>query len=382
MAIILNNLYNDIRGRYSLKLIAGENGLFKAVHWLYFTEDIYNIDFLRGGELVITTGLGYTGENWIIELIQRLIESKASGLIINTGKYITPLEITPKIKEFCNKYSIPLFIMPWHIHISDITEDIYNRFFYENKKSDKISDTILNIINGISSDISMYKELSFLDRNYILLYISAQNDIVNDRLIHITIENYVNNNNINCRLIYDNAYILISEETDYKNFGEYILYYIPNAIVGVSSVQKGANNLPIALNQGKNALIYGKSINKNITHFNDTGIYQIFFSTTSDTVLKNYYYTLLKTIIDYDTLHNSELEYTLQKYIESDCSIIKTAEITNCHRNTINYRIKKIKELFNSELDNSEIKYKLYTAFKIKDFLKLKEIYNERDTNN
>lgn len=380
MSIILNDLYNEIRSRYSLKLISGENGLFKAVHWLYFTEDIYNIDFLRGGELVITTGLGCKNESWLIELITKLSQHNSCGLIINTGKYITPAQITSNVKELCTKNKLPLFIMPWHIHISDIAEDIYNRFFYENKKYDVISDTLIQIAEGDRPDISHISELNFLNKDYVLFYIRSKPDIVTDRLLHITTENYSNNSNTQCRLFqYNSNFVILTENKSIDAFTSYICEYLPDICIGISSVFKGAYNLPYALSQGRNALLFGTSKGKKIMYFKDSGIYGIFFSVNETSVLSDFYGNALGKIHQYDKLHNSDFEYTLEKYIESDYSIIKTAEVTNCHRNTINYRIKKIKELFNINLDSVTTKYELYTAFKIKNFLKF--IRNTEETN-
>lgn len=51
-------------------------------------EDANTIDFIRGKELIITTGMGIEGTKELIRMIQSLINSNASALIINIGKYI------------------------------------------------------------------------------------------------------------------------------------------------------------------------------------------------------------------------------------------------------------------------------------------------------
>lgn len=55
--ISLNSLYESIKETYKIKLISGEKGISNAVSWTYFTEDFSSIDFIRGGELTITTGM-------------------------------------------------------------------------------------------------------------------------------------------------------------------------------------------------------------------------------------------------------------------------------------------------------------------------------------
>lgn len=56
MAILLSDLFHTSKDIYKLQLIAGKEGLSQSVLWVYLAEDM-NEDFLRGGELVITTGM-------------------------------------------------------------------------------------------------------------------------------------------------------------------------------------------------------------------------------------------------------------------------------------------------------------------------------------
>ena len=48
MQPLLLNIYHSYREQYRLRLIAGADGLSSSVSWLYYTEDIGNISFLRG----------------------------------------------------------------------------------------------------------------------------------------------------------------------------------------------------------------------------------------------------------------------------------------------------------------------------------------------
>ena len=43
-----------------------------------------------------------------------------------------------------------------------------------------------------------------------------------------------------------------------------------------------------------------------------------------------------------------------------------------CHRNTINYRVKTLRENWDLNLDDPELRFQLMTSFLILDYLKLK----------
>lgn len=132
MAIRLSNLFEETRDLYELQLIAGSNGLHRELNWVYVAEDQSNASFLRTGELIISTGALYNHtEEWLLRFVHTLSNHHTCGLILNTGKHIFPSDITASVRDFCDNHDFPLFIMPWHIHIYDITRDYYDRIFMD-----------------------------------------------------------------------------------------------------------------------------------------------------------------------------------------------------------------------------------------------------------
>ena len=57
MALSVQYIYNYTINMFRLKLVAGKDGLNKYVSWMCYTEDPDTIEFIRGSELAITTGL-------------------------------------------------------------------------------------------------------------------------------------------------------------------------------------------------------------------------------------------------------------------------------------------------------------------------------------
>ena len=136
MSIRLTDLYEKTGKKYQLQLLAGENGLDREMNWVYVAEDQTNETFLRNGELIISTGALYDHtEDWLLHFIQVLCSRHTCGLILNVGKHIFQSDLTPAILNFCNEHAFPLFIMPWHIHIYDLTKDYYNRIFMDSQTS-------------------------------------------------------------------------------------------------------------------------------------------------------------------------------------------------------------------------------------------------------
>ena len=127
MAILLSDLLEETEEKYELQLIAGANGLKRELNWVYVAEDQSNAGFLRTGELIISTGALYDHtEEWLLHFVRTLNSRHTCGLILNIGKHIFLSDITSSVRDYCNKYDFPLFVMPWHIHIYDITRDYYD----------------------------------------------------------------------------------------------------------------------------------------------------------------------------------------------------------------------------------------------------------------
>ena len=112
------------------------------------------------------------------------------------------------------------------------------------------------------------------------------------------------------------------------------------------------------------------------------GFFGILFSSSDPELLKNYADSLLAPLDAYDSRHaasaqpdtgscpsRSGMGYadTLRAYIENDRSLVRTAEATFTHRNTVNYRIQNMKRLLGSELNTPAELFPYQIAFWIRD---------------
>lgn len=137
MALILSELFAETGKKYELQLIAGKNGLNREVKWVYVAEDKSNAGFLRAGELIISTGALYDRtDSWLLHFVRLLNEHHTNGLILNIGKQLSAADITDKVIAYCDAHNYPLFVMPWHIHIYDITRDYYDRIFEDSRRNE------------------------------------------------------------------------------------------------------------------------------------------------------------------------------------------------------------------------------------------------------
>lgn len=67
-----------------------------------------------------------------------------------------------------------------------------------------------------------------------------------------------------------------------------------------------------------------------------------------------------------DELNNGNLSETLENYLNCNCNAKKTAEEMFLHRNTLNYRLKKIREILDCDFEDLDTCLGLKLAFLIR----------------
>ena len=96
------------------------------------------------------------------------------------------------------------------------------------------------------------------------------------------------------------------------------------------------------------------------------GFYKILFSLKDDDLLTAYAEEILGPLEEYEKNHQGYMEL-LKSYIEHDRSLEKTAEALFLHRNTVNYRIQKIKTILNNPLKTLNDLFPFQVAFAIRE---------------
>ena len=117
MAMELQRLMEKV-SHMDVSLIAGKGGIHNLVTWVHMVETAEASDFLEGGEIAFTTGLGLGTQTNLLDLIQLMYEKKVAGVIVNTGPFIE--EIPQDTIDFCNEKNFPLFVIPWKIHLAEV----------------------------------------------------------------------------------------------------------------------------------------------------------------------------------------------------------------------------------------------------------------------
>ncbi len=141
-----------------------------------------------------------------------------------------------------------------------------------------------------------------------------------------------------------------------------------DVVIGIGRPIKQVNKFKNSYDEAQKALQIGPILNNpsNTYYFDDLGIYRLLDSCSDVNAIKDFYTKYLGALVQYDENNTTQLLETLETYYSCNSNAVVAAEKLFLHRNTLNYRIKRIKQILELNIDDPEIKLCVYLALKIK----------------
>lgn len=141
--------------------------------------------------------------------------------------------------------------------------------------------------------------------------------------------------------------------------------------VGVSQCQRGIDGFRASFREARRALAIGQALEPsgNITCFGDLGVYRLLFSLVGTQEMKDFYNDVLGKLSRHDQQKSSELVLTLEAYLYTG-SAMQAAGRLHVHRNSLAYRLRRIREITGLDLDDPEIRLTLHLAFRVGEMLR------------
>lgn len=369
MGLTIEDVLVVSKDRYSMKMIGGDKGWSNSISWILLIEDSMVLRDFKGRDLAVTTGLGFDTEEKLAGLVEKLVELHASGLVINTGPYIS--EVPQRVVQYCDENSFPLLTVPWDIQIYDMIKDLSIRLFLQNAADEQITGALIRAIEDPAAMGLYEKELLpyfDVDGTFQIVLISTGNldvmDTVERRRISYRTQIYLENISHNAHFFYyDSCFTLVLNALTEQQTREILEGFVRRAnwkmpsgrfSVGVGSVVTDVSNLQLAYRRARVAVDMALRTQTPILYFDEMGIYRLLGMVTDQRLLREMGEDLLRPLIAYDRQHDSAYVETLQRYLESGGSIQSVAQQMFTHRNTIAYRVNNIRKLLGCELETMQ----------------------------
>ncbi|WP_425755772.1 PucR family transcriptional regulator [Ihubacter sp. rT4E-8] len=357
---------------YGLKIIAGHGGMSRIISdpgiLDYELDAVLRDKYLHTNfhenQLVVTTfSCAKDNPFMVSDAIKHLIAKDVSCLVI---KNVFKLPIHETILRYADAKNFPIFLID--------TQEIYiENIICEVNRCCRLRSDMLYFRKMLSQIFSLP-----LSSEEIITNLKKINPSCQEQFFTIYIKLDTLQSNLCPEAYYDrfccsdlnvpsNALILLensllyihSEDNINKKFSDSFITHIlqillcedPYSGCGVSQYHLTMAEFKISLQES----VYAASMPSEIssyTKYSCLGSYRIIFPFVQSSEMNRYAKDILKTTEDYDIENNSHLLNTLQIYIETNCDLTATAKKLSQHKNTIRYRLNKIKDLTGLDYKN------------------------------
>ncbi len=149
-------------------------------------------------------------------------------------------------------------------------------------------------------------------------------------------------------------------------------------VVGVSNVFREVTDVRPHLAQARAAVRYGSTYTKIM---DDTHVYRYCEYTYMEMLdicndhinLMNYVHPAIWDLWQHDQEHESELVETLFAFMQNGCNTAKTASLLSLHKNTLLYRLNRIKDVTNNDLRSGEDLFLFHLSIRVLIYLRIFE---------
>lgn len=364
-----------------LLVIAGEEGLNKRVSYVTVMEVPDIVRWLKGNDLVITSLYAFKDDlKEQINLIDRLADNHCSCLAVKTGQYVKKLD--KAVIERANSRGLVLVEIPREITYIEIIVNAMDKIF-ENRDIDYIIEKYMKdlIFNNIDNEEMIFERgnlLGFNIRHSSTLVITFSSAIEvttdeqikklrkvaksiareSDNLLKFTYNPVVTVGDKSSILFFSDVASNIENNMPHiielinKNISKNLL---ENIHIGVGPTGNGLGGLKDSYFKSIEVLKIGRLVNKRtgIYYYKDMDIY-----ITLEKYLKTNGNEIFNEI--FTQLYDDHLLQTLESFYENNMDINLTADKLFIHKNTVRYRLKKIKEITGYDTSIFEDNFKLY----------------------
>lgn len=371
MAVELEDLYAGIKPQYGIKLHT--TGCFrKMIDWIHMVEEVGFVSLLHGDELVFNSGLHYTSEKWLLQFIQELDKVHAGGLIIalKDGHMFSQDTI-----DYCNRIRFPLFSATMTSPFIDIMR-MFSAILLRNEQRD--TNLIAALKNAVFYPENEEAYLPHLEQNgffrnmsYLVVMISCHTyDTANGNEKLLQIHKSLNHA-LKSGIVYEEKGMLtiLFAGYDQKRICEKLKAFCEsdrNIYVGVGSQEEDARHIYKSYHNAYTAYqLTETAINKNFLVYGELGVYKILADVKEKDIYPDFVQETLGELIAYDQKNGTNYTRVLEVFFDSECSILAASKALFCHKNTLAYKMNKIKSLLGYDILSNENRTKIMIAFYI-----------------
>jgi len=365
-------------GELGLSLVSGEEAARTHVRWVHSTELPDPTPWLKGGEVLLTTGLQLDTPALQREFVEHLVEHDIAALGFGTG--FTHRRLPAALVKAARARGFPLFEVPYELPFIAITERVFARLLderYELLQRNMVGDVLAEALSGhlYPEDLqARLRPFGIGDRLAVLAFrlddASAAAAAVERLLTAEGIGNLVAiRAGLLCAVI-DAGGRTGQPPPDPVELAARIRRELAPRF---GEVRAGASRpapthaLRMSFHEARCALEAVRLRNGNapeVATYEHLGAFQLLLSLQDEEALGSYCRSVLGPIEQGEGDYGDELVRSLDVFIEHNGHWEKAAAALFCHRHTLRYRIRRIEQLTGRDFSNARDRIEFWLALR------------------
>jgi purine catabolism regulator len=366
-------------GDLGLELVSGEESAQAHVRWVHSSELADPTPWLKGGELLLTTGMQLDGPKTQRELIERLADHHIAGLGFGTG--FAHKRLPAALVTAARKHEFPLFEVPYELPFIAITERAFARLLderYELLQRNMAGDVLSEVLTGhlYPEDLqARLRPFGIGEQVAVLAFALAEASgaaaVVEAVLQRERVASLVAiRGGLLCAVIDPGATAASGStptpiELARKLRLELVARY--GEVRAAASRATATHSLRMAFHEARCALEAVRLRNGSgpeVASYVDLGAFQLLLSLQDDDALNSYCRTVLGPIEQGEGEYGEELVRSLDVFIEHNGHWEKAANALYCHRHTLRYRIRRIEQLTGRDFSRARDRIEFWLALR------------------
>jgi purine catabolism regulator len=355
-----------------LELASGHESAKAHVRWVHSTELPDPTPWLRGGELLLTTGLQLNGPKTQRELIDRLADHAIAGLGFGTG--FTHKRLPAALVGAARKRSFPLFEVPYELPFIAITERAFAQLVnerYEMLQRNMAGDVLAEALTGhlYPEDLQARLRPFGIGEQVAVMAFSLADPTAAAALLERILERGRVGNLVAIRMGLLCA-VIDAEGVDPIELARKVRAELATRFGGVRAAASRAaptQALRLSFHEARCALEAVRLHNGDapeVASYADLGAFQLLLSLQDDDALISYCRGVLGPVEQGEGDYGEELLRSLDVFIEHNGHWEKAANALYCHRHTLRYRIRRVEQLSGRDFSNARDRIEFWLALR------------------
>ena len=365
-------------GELGLELVSGQESAQAHVRWVHSTELSDPTPWLKGGELLLTTGMQLTGPKLQRELIERLADHEIAGLGFGTG--FAHRRLPAALVTAAKARGFPLFEVPYELPFIAITERAFARLLderYELLQRTMVGDVLAEVLTGhlYPEDLqARLRPFGIGEQVAVLAFkladAGAGAAVVERTLARERVPSLVAiRAGLLCAVI-DPDGASGSSPLEPVELARTIRVELAGRfgeVRAAASRPVATHSLRMAFHEARCALEAVRLRNGSapeVASYVDLGAFQLLLSLQDDDALSSYCRSVLDPIERGEGEYGDELVRSLDVFIEHNGHWEKAANALFCHRHTLRYRIRRIEQLTGRDFSSARDRIEFWLALR------------------